>query len=322
MSTSTQASRRNNLNIKTILKQHGLLISFVILVLAVALFTPNFLTATNLINVLRQSAIIGLIAIGSTFVITGGGFDISVGSTLALCAALVLGFQQWMPWQLAVPLVIAIGGLIGFVNGWLTAKIGIVAIITTLGTMTILRGLTYIYTGGYPIVGQSESFRVLGSGYIGPVPVPVFIFLLMVVVWQFVLKKTKLGRYTCAVGGNKESARLSGVPVDYYQIMTFVVGGIMAAMAAIIYASRLNSATPLAGQGYELDAIAATVIGGTSVAGGRGTVVGTLIGVLLLTIVNNMFNLLGVAVYIQYVIKGVIILTVVGVDSYSRKEKH
>jgi ribose transport system permease protein len=193
-----------------------------------------------------------------------------------------------------------------------------VAIITTLGTMTILRGATYLYTGGYPILGSSKSFRVIGSGYLGFMPVPIIIFLLMVLVWQFILSKTKLGRYACAVGGNKEAARLSGVPVDLYHIMTFVIGGLMAAMSGIIYASRLNSATPLAGQGYELDAIASTVIGGTSVSGGEGSVIGTLIGVLLLNVVNNMFNLLGIQVYIQYVVKGIIILTVVGFDSYSK----
>ncbi|WP_087018016.1 ABC transporter permease [Thaumasiovibrio subtropicus] len=322
MASNNVSVTQHSSRLLSLMKQHALLIAFVALVLIIAVFTPNFLSSANLINVLRQSAIVGLIAIGSTFVITGGGFDISVGSILALSAALVLGFQAWMPWQLAVPVVIAIGAMIGMINGILTAKIGIVAIITTLGTMTILRGVTYIYTGGYPIVGESEAFRVLGSGYIGPIPVPVLLFILMVALGQFVLSRTKLGRYTCAVGGNKESARLSGVPVDFYQIMTFVIGGAMAAMAGIIYASRLNSATPLAGQGYELDAIAATVIGGTSVAGGRGSVIGTLIGVLLLTVVNNMFNLLGVPVYIQYVIKGVIILTVVGVDAYHRREKY
>jgi len=141
----------------------------------------------------------------------------------------------------------------------------------------------------------------------------------MVIFWQIILSNTKMGRYACAVGGNKEAARLSGVRVDYYHIMTFIIGGLMAAMSGIVYASRLNSATPLAGQGYELDAIASTVIGGTSVSGGEGSIIGTLVGVLLLNVVSNMFNLLGIQVYIQYLIKGIIILTVVGFDSYSKK---
>jgi ribose transport system permease protein len=260
-------------------------------------------------------------AIGTTFVIIGGGFDISVGSLLALTAAMSLKLQQVLPWYVVAGVVLLAGAFFGLVNGLLTAKLHIVAIITTLGTMTILRGLTYLYTGGYPVVGDSEAFKFIGAGYLGPIPFPILIFLSMVLLWQFILSKTTLGRYACAVGGNKETTRLSGVAVDFYHILTFVIGGLMAAMAGIIYASRLNSATPLAGQGYELDAIASCVIGGTSVSGGEGSIVGTMIGVLLLNVVSNMFNLLGIQVYVQYLIKGIIILTVVGFDSYTRHKK-
>jgi ribose transport system permease protein len=300
------------------LRKYGMMIGFIFISIIISIVTPNFLTMRNILNMLRQSSIVGVMAIGTTFVIIGGGFDISVGSLLALTAAMVLGLQQYMPWYMAVIAVLFVGAFAGLINGVLTAKIKIVAIITTLGTMTILRGATYLYTKGYPILGSSENFKFIGSGYIGFMPFPIIIFIVMVIFWQFILIRTKLGRYSCAVGGNKEAARLSGVPVDFYHIMTFVIGGLMAAMAGIIYASRLNSATPLAGQGYELDAIASTVIGGTSVSGGEGSVIGTLIGVLLLNVVNNMFNLLGIQVHIQYVVKGLIILTVVGFDSYSK----
>jgi len=303
------------------LKKYGLMIGFVFLSVVISILTPNFLSSTNLLNILRQSSIVGVMAIGTTFVIIGGGFDISVGSLLALTAAMSLKLQQLMPWYAVVVLVLVAGAFFGMLNGVLTAKLHIVAIITTLGTMTILRGLTYLYTGGYPVVGSSEQFKFIGSGYIGPIPFPILIFLSMVVLWQFILSKTTLGRYSCAVGGNKETSRLSGVPADFYHIMTFVIGGLMAAMAGIIYASRLNSATPLAGQGYELDAIASCVIGGTSVSGGEGSIVGTMIGVLLLNVVSNMFNLLGIQVYVQYLIKGIIILTVVGFDSYTRHKQ-
>lgn len=303
------------------IKKYGLMIGFLLIGVIISVITPNFLTTTNLLNILRQSSIIGVMAIGSAFVIIGGGFDISVGSLLALAAAMSLKLQQSMPWYAAVLVVLAIGTIAGVLNGILTAKVHIVAIITTLGTMTILRGLTYLYTGGYPIVGSSPEFQFIGSGYLGPIPFPIIIFLVMVGLWQLVLKKTTLGRYACAVGGNKEATRLSGVPVDFYHIMTFVIGGLMAAMSGIIYAARLNAATPLAGQGYEMDAIASCVIGGTSVSGGEGSIIGILIGVLLLNIVNNMFNLLGIQVYIQYLIKGIIILTVVGFDSYSRHKQ-
>jgi len=300
------------------LKKYGLMIGFVFISVIISIVTPNFLSSTNLLNILRQSSIVGVMAIGTTFVIIGGGFDISVGSLLALTAAMSLKLQQVLPWYVVAALVLLAGAFFGLVNGLLTAKLHIVAIITTLGTMTILRGLTYLYTGGYPVVGDSEAFKFIGAGYLGPIPFPILIFLSMVLLWQFILSKTTLGRYACAVGGNKETTRLSGVAVDFYHVMTFVIGGLMAAMAGIIYASRLNSATPLAGQGYELDAIASCVIGGTSVSGGEGSIVGTMIGVLLLNVVNNMFNLLGIQVYVQYLIKGVIILTVVGFDSYAR----
>jgi ribose transport system permease protein len=257
-------------------------------------------------------------AIGSAFVIISGGFDISVGSLLALTAAMSLKLQGSMPWYLGIFVVLAVGALAGFVNGVLTAKVHIVAIITTLGTMSILRGMTYLYTGGYPVLGVSEDFKFIGSGHLWGIPFPIILFLAMILLWQFILQRTTLGRYVCAVGGNKEATRLSGVRVDFYHIMAFVVGGIMAAMSGIIFASRLNSISPLAGQGYELDAIASCVIGGVSVSGGEGSIIGILIGVLLLNVVSNMFNLLGINVYAQFIIKGVIILTVVGFDSYSR----
>jgi ribose transport system permease protein len=300
------------------IKKYGMMIGFLLISIIISAVTPNFLSPRNLLNILRQSSIVGVMAIGTTFVIIGGGFDICVGSLLALTAAMTLDLQRFMPWPVVMVLVLAVGALVGVINGILTAKVHIVAIITTLGMMTILRGLTYLYTGGYPIMGSRESFKYIGSGYLGPIPFPIIILLSMVIFWQFILRRTKLGRYSCAVGGNKEAARLSGVPVDFYHIMTFVIGGLMAALGGIIYASRLFSATPLAGQGYELDAIASTVIGGTSVSGGEGSVIGTLVGVLLLNVVSNMFNLLGIQVYIQYLIKGIIILTVVGFDSYSR----
>lgn len=300
------------------IKKYGVLIGFLFISIVVSIITPNFLTYINILNIIRQSTIIGLMAIGTTYVIIGGDFDISIGSTLALTAAIVLGFQEYVPWYIAIVIALLIGSLIGFVNGILTAKVKMIGIIVTVGTMTIVRGLTYLYTGGYPIVGKSESFKFIGSGYVGFLPFPIIIWIVMVIFWQFILSKTKLGRYTLAVGGNKEVARLSGVPVDFYKIMTFIIGGLMAAMGGIIYASRLNVATPLAGQGYELDAIASTVIGGTSVSGGEGSVVGTVVGVLLLAVIGNVFNLLGVHVYIQYVIKGIVIIAVVGFDSYTK----
>lgn len=301
-----------------IISKNGILFIFLLLCIGLSIITPGFLSWANILNVLRQSSIIGIMAIGTTFVIIGGGFDISVGSTLVLTAAMCVGLQYHMHWVLAILVVLIIGIMIGLFNGFLAAKIHIPAIIATLGTMTIIRGLAYLYTGGYPLYVEAPDFAYIGTGYLGPIPFPVVLLIILVALWQFVLVKTKLGRYTCALGGNKEAARLSGVKVDYYHILTFVVGGLMAAMAGVVYASRLLSVTPLAGQGYELDAIASTVIGGTSVSGGEGSVVRTLIGVLLLTIIANVFNLLGIHIYVQYVVKGVIILSAVGFDTYSK----
>ena len=188
--------------------------------------------------------------------------------------------------------------------------------------MTIVRGGVYLYTDGYPLTlieGAQPEFVFLGQGDIGLIPFPIVVLFSLVLLGQWILVKTRFGRYVCAIGGNKEAASYSGISVDFVHITTFVIGGVMAALAGIIYASRLLSVSPLAGQGYEMDAIAATVIGGTSVSGGQGSVVKTLMGVLLLSVINNAFNLIGISVYAQYIIKGIIILVAVGLDAYGKK---
>jgi ribose transport system permease protein len=307
---------------KEILENHLLLVVLLIYCGGLSILAPNFLSTENILNILRQGSIIGIIAIGTTFVIIGSGFDISVGSILALSGTMVIGLQYSMPWSLACLVVLLVGALIGFCNGALSVKIGIPSIITTLATMTILRGVVYLYTEGYPftlVQGATPGFTFLGQGHLGPIPFPVIALFILVFLAHWVLKMTRHGRYIYATGGNKEAARYSGIPVDFYQILTFVIGGTLAAAAGIIYASRLLSVSPLAGQGYEMDAIAAVVIGGTSVSGGQGSVVKTLIGVILLTVITNTFNLLSIQVYAQYVIKGVIILTAVGLDVYTKR---
>ncbi len=303
------------------LRRYGFLLSFLAVSVVISIVTPDFLSRRNILNMLRQSSIVGVMAIGTTFVIIGGGFDISVGSVLALSASLCIGLQEnsGMHWTAAVAIALCAGALVGLVNGFLAAKIGIVPIIVTLGMQYIVRGLVYLYTQGMPLSYSDPEFSYIASGYLGGFPVPALIFLVLIAVWQFVLSKTRLGRYICALGGNKEASRLSGVSVDFYHIMTFVIGGFMAAFSGVLLASRLSSATPLAGDGYDLQAIAATVIGGTSVAGGEGSIVGTLAGILLMAVIANAFNLLGVQVFGQKLITGVIILMVVGIDSYSKK---
>ena len=254
-------------NGKKFFKKYGIMVSFLLITVIISIVTPRFLSIRNIMNILRQSSIVGIMAIGTTFVIMAGDIDISVGSTLALSAAIALKLQTSMPWGWAVAIALATGSFIGFINGILRAKVKIVAIIATLGTMVIVRGIVFINTDGYPITGATESFKFIGSGYIGKIPFPIILFLLMIIFWQFILSKTRTGRYTCAIGGNKEATRLSGVPVDRYHIMTFTIGGFMAALSGIVYASRLTSVIPKAGEGMELEAIAATVIGGTSISG-------------------------------------------------------
>jgi len=285
---------------------------------------PNFLSTENIFNILRQSSIIGIIAVGATFIIIGAGFDISVGSVLALCGALTLGLQYSMHWAFACIIVVIVGAVIGLCNGLLSVTVGIPSIIVTLAMMSVVRGLVYLYSDGYPftlVEGASEGFTFIGQGNFGFIPFPVILLFLAIIIGQWFLVKTRYGRYICAIGGNKEAARYSGVSVDKFQILTFVIGGALAAVAGIVYASRLLSVSPLAGQGYELDAIAAVVIGGTSVSGGQGSVFKTLIGVLLLAVIGNTFNLMGIPVYSQLIIKGAIILVAVGLDSYARKRR-
>lgn len=192
------------------IKKNGILFIFILLCAFLSIITPGFLSWANILNILRQSSIIGIMAIGTTFVIIGAGFDISVGSLLALTAAMCIGLQQHMHWGFAILLVLIVGSLVGLLNGFLAAKIHIPAIIATLGTMTIVRGLVYLYTGGYPLYVDSPSFAFIGKGYLGPIPFPVILLIVMIVFWQFILVRTRFGRYACALGGNKEAVRLSG----------------------------------------------------------------------------------------------------------------
>jgi len=221
--------------------------------------------------------------------------------------------------QGAAPLVAAlvailVGAGIGLINGLLVTIGKIAPFVVTLGMVTIARGLTLIYTKGYPISGFSPEFRYLGGGYILGIPVPVIVFIAMVALAWFILNHTRLGRYTYAIGGNEETVKLSGINVKFYKSMVYVIVGIMSSLSALILSARLNSAEAVAGQGYELDVIAAVVIGGTSLSGGRGSIIGTLIGALLIGTINNGMNLLGISPYFQQVVKGALIIGAVILD--------
>lgn len=291
----------------------GLIGLFVI----VGVLNPDFLAPMNLLNLLRQVSINALIAFGMTFVILTGGIDLSVGAILALSSALMAGMMvSGLDPLLAIGFACLIGALLGAVNGAFIAKAKMAPFIATLATMTVFRGLTLVYTNGNPITGLSDSFwfQVFGRGYLLGLPVPAITVIISFVILWCLLHKTPFGRKTYAIGGNEKAALISGINVDRMKILIYALNGLLAALAGAILASRLDSAQPTAGTSYELDAIAAVVLGGTSLSGGRGRIVGTLIGALIIGTLNNGLNLLGVSSFYQLVVKGAVILLAVYID--------
>ncbi|PIC86154.1 MULTISPECIES: ribose ABC transporter permease [unclassified Sporosarcina] len=304
-------------NMKSSLQKLGPFIGLLLIVVIISVMSPSFLTLNNLFNVLRQVSINALIAFGMTFVILTGGIDLSVGSILALTGAVTAGMMSGgMDPILAMLLGVLLGVLLGAINGLIIAKGKVAPFIATLATMTIFRGLTLVYTEGRPIsgLGDSFTFQMLGKGYIFGIPVPVITMAISFAVLYFILKKTTFGRRVYAIGGNEEASRLSGINVDRVKIYVYSLAGGLTAIASLILTSRLNSAQPTAGNMFELDAIAAVVLGGTSLTGGRGWIVGTLIGALIIGVLNNGLNLIGVSSFFQQVVKGAVILIAVLLD--------
>nr|MDH3175242.1 ribose ABC transporter permease RbsC [Bacillus pumilus] len=300
-----------------IMQKLGPFLGLIILVAIVSILNPAFLEPLNILNLLRQISINALIAFGMTFVILTGGIDLSVGAILALSSALTAGFiVSGMDPILAIIVGCIIGAILGMVNGLLITKGKMAPFIATLATMTIFRGLTLVYTDGNPItgLGSNYAFQLFGRGYFLGIPVPAITMLLTFIVLWVLLHKTPFGRRTYAIGGNEKAAFISGIKVPRVKIMIYSLAGFMSALAGAILTSRLNSAQPTGGTSYELDAIAAVVLGGTSLSGGRGRIVGTLIGVLIIGVLNNGMNLLGVSSFYQSVVKGIVILIAVLLD--------
>jgi ribose transport system permease protein len=277
--------------------------------------TPHFLTVSNLLNVLEQTAINAIVAVGMTFVIISGGIDLSVGSVLALSGiALGSALQAGFAVPVAIALALAVGLGCGLVNGALVTFGRLPPFIATLGMMSVARGAALMLAEGRPISGFDDGFRMLATERVLKMPAPAIIAALIYAVAYFVLAHTVFGRATYAIGGNEEAARLSGVHVRYHKTAIYGVAGVMSAAAAVILTARLNSAQPTAGTMYELDAIAATVIGGTSLLGGEGTIMGALIGALIMGVLRNGLNLLNVSSFFQQVVIGVVIIGAVLVD--------
>jgi ribose/xylose/arabinose/galactoside ABC-type transport system permease subunit len=304
------------------LKNYGIILAFFLICLVLAILSPVFLTLNNIINIIRQTSIYGIMAVGMTFVILTGGIDLSVGSVLAVSGAICAGMlKAGSPIILVILVTLGVGVACGLATGLFVTKARITPFVVTLGMMSIARGLALIYTKGYPISGFSQSFRQIGGGYLAGIPIPIILFLVIVIIAYVILTQTKLGRYTYAIGGNEETVRLSGINSDFYKTLVYVISGFTAAFSALILTSRLNSAEPVAGNGYELDVIAAVVIGGASLNGGRGSVWGTFIGALLIGVINNGMNLLGISPYFQQVVKGLIIIGAVWLDQLRGKEE-
>ena len=305
--------------IKKILKNKPL-IGLILFSAVVAMINPRFLSVANILNVFRQSSINAVIAIGMTFVILTGGIDLSVGSILALSSALTAGLiAAGIPVPFAILLAVCMGGIFGMLNGLLVAYGKLAPFIVTLASMTIFRGATLVFTNGNPLTqGLSDSFlfQFLGQGYVVGIPFPVILMFLVFLILYVVLHKTAFGKSVYALGGNEKAAYISGVKLNKVKIIIYTISGIMASISGLIITSRLSSAQPTAGTSYEMDAIAAVVLGGTSLSGGKGRILGTLIGALIIGVLNNGLNIIGVSAFWQQVVKGVVILIAVLLDRF------
>lgn len=306
--------------------EYGILLAFLVLVVVLSFASEYFLRADNIINILRQTSINALLAIGMTFVILTGGIDLSVGSILAFGGIVAASLaSEAFGGGVVHPLVALAAGLgggvlLGAINGLFIAKWRMPAFVVTLGMLSMGRGFTFIYSDGMPVPRIDERFLVIGQGTFLGIPFPVLILAFVFLVSWGILYKTRYGRYVYAVGGNEKSAQVSGVNTRWIIFSVYAISGLCAALAGIILTARTTAGLPQAGQAYELDAIAAVVIGGTSLSGGRGTLTGTLIGALLIGVIGNGLDLLGVSSYYQQVIKGAIIIVAVLLDSFRKKD--
>lgn len=299
---------------------YGILIFLMALFLFLSFSSPYFLTVDNLTKVLRQVAVVGIVTVSMTMVILTGGIDLSVGSILGLTSVIL---AKLMVAGVSVPIAIIItlisGMGLGLFNGFLINKIKISPLISTLGTMTIYSGITYIVTKGVSIFGFPKSFSFIGQGYILGVPVPIIILVIVYMFGFFILNYTRFGRYLYGIGANEKASILSGVDVVKIKYIVYILSGLLASLASVVMLSRINSALPSTGVGLEFDVVTAVVLGGISVNGGEGKLQGVVIGLLIIAILSNGMILLGVDTYFQTVVKGAVLLMAVGIDNISKK---
>ena len=302
------------------MQKYGLVIAFAAICAVLSIRSPAFLTPQNAINVLRQISINAILAVGVTYVILTGGIDLSLGSVVAVTGVLAATFAHPETYPLAVPIAVGIlgGVLIGVLNGLVITRVRVAPFIATLGMMTITRGGALILSGGRPVSNLAASFNFIGNGSVLRIPIPILILAGVFLVSRFILRRTTFGRYVYAVGGNEEAARASGINTHGIKVASYAICAGLAGLAGIVQASRITTGQPNAGISYELDAIAAVVIGGTSLSGGIGSVTGTLLGALLIGTLNNGLDLLNVSSYYQQVVKGLIIIGAVILDRRKR----
>ncbi|WP_322101763.1 ABC transporter permease [Paraburkholderia sp. J41] len=312
---SSRAYRRIEL-----IQRFGIFTIFLLLCMTAAVSSPYFLTAENLFNVVRQVSVVGLASIGMTFVILTAGIDLSVGSILALTTLAIAGLKPYGP---MVSLVggLAVAMVCGWVNGVITTRGRVQPFIVTLGMMTALVGVGLAYSGGEPVIGVPRSLAWIGRGRVAGVPVQALLFVVMAAVSTVVLRMTRFGRHVYAVGGNVEAARLSGVPVDKVRVIAYCLSGLFAGLGGLVMSTQLNIGEANLGKGLELDAIAAVVVGGTSLSGGVGGIGGTIVGVLLIGVLNNLLNLLNIPAYTQLIVKGAIIVGAVLIHAQLSRSK-
>lgn len=318
--TQMQATKRPNVFQQV--REAGILAVLLLGALIFSFTVPSFFTVDNVISGIGLSAAINtVVAIGLTYVIITGGIDLSVGSVAALAA--VIGadlMQRGTPALLAVLIALAVGALAGLINGLLVTRVKLAPFIVTLGTMTFYRGLALSYTNGQPILSMPDGFKQALGGTVAGLPMPLVIAVLLVILGSLLLRYTKTGQYILAIGGNAEAVRLSGINVSRYTTLTYVISGVMAAVAALVLIAQLGAAEPILGNGWELNAIAAAVVGGASLSGGKGNIVGALLGALLLSMLQNVLTLLNVQAFYQMLATGLIIIGAMVIDRYTRGE--
>ena len=319
------ATRFKNGVVKYFKDNIGIIIALLAMFIFLTIFPTTrstFLTPKNMFNILRQNASNLFLATGMTMVIILGGIDLSVGSVIALSGVVAAGcvVNFGLPEAVGFIAAVAVGAVVGLFNGFIICKTDIPPFIVTLASMNITKGIALVLTGGAPIRCMTDAFKFPGAGYVGPVPTPVILMIVIFVIAAFMINKTQLGRHIYAVGGNVQAAKFSGISVQKVKFIVYAYTGVMAGIAGVVIASRLYSGQPTAGDGAEMDAIASVVVGGTSMSGGSGRIGGTLIGVLIIGVLNNGLNLMGVDSNFQYIVKGLVILLAVYVDFLRNKK--